>query len=44
MRLLLISDDGQVLDSTDDFSRDEWDNLSPMGAKALLDDLNAGAR
>jgi hypothetical protein len=44
MKLLLVSDDGQIIDSTDDFTREDWDNLSPVGAKAILDDLNADAR
>lgn len=43
MKLLLVSDSGDVLDSTDDFTREEWDNLSPIGAAALLNDLNPGS-
>lgn len=41
MKLLLLDDDGNVLDSTE-ITRDEWDRLSPAGAAALLDDLTPG--
>lgn len=43
MKLLLIADDGSVLDSTEELTREEWENLSPAGAMALLGDLSAGA-
>lgn len=39
---MLVSDSGQVLDTSETFTREEWDNLSPLGAKALLDDLQPG--
>lgn len=46
MKLLLLSDDGQVIDSTDDFTRDEFAaaQAKPFGAVAMLQDLNADAR
>jgi hypothetical protein len=44
MKLLLLSDDGQVLDSTDEFTREEWDalNTQPIAAFAMLNELSAG--
>lgn len=42
MKLMLLSNDGEVLDTVE-FTRDEWDNLSPAGAKDLLDGLSPGA-
>lgn len=38
MRLVLIDDDGTVLDS-EEVTREDMRNLSPMGAYALLSDL-----
>lgn len=41
MKLLLVSGDGQILDS-EDITRDELANLTPAGAYALLGDLQPG--
>lgn len=45
MRLLLVSDDGQVIDSTDEFTREDWEGLTThsAGALDLLRDLNPDA-
>lgn len=42
MKLLLVSDDGQIIDSTE-IDREDWDNLSPLGALTLLHELNPDA-
>lgn len=44
MKLILLGDDGSVLDSTDEFTRDEWDNLSDLGAALMVKDMQPGAR
>lgn len=48
MKLLLVSDDGQIIDSSDDFTRAEFDAAMDRpfggGAFSLLDGLNADAR
>lgn len=43
MKLLLLDDDGTVLDSTDPFTRQELDDLTPLAAALLLRDLNPDA-
>jgi hypothetical protein len=42
MKLMLVSDDGEVLDTSDTITRAEWDSLSAAGALAELRDLNPG--
>lgn len=42
MRIMLIGDDGTVLDSSEDITREEWDNMSPMGAFLWLQELSTG--
>jgi hypothetical protein len=43
MKLILVDDDGAVLDTTDDFTRADWDAVSiPHNAWAMLGDLYAG--
>jgi hypothetical protein len=46
MRLLLLGDDGTVIDSTDEFTREEFGAAlaNPVGAVSLLADLNPDAR
>lgn len=45
MKLLLLSDDGTVVDSTDDFTRDEFiaAQQSMLAASTLLRQLNGEA-
>lgn len=45
MKLLLVSDEGQIVDSTDEFTREDWDlaTAQSAGALALLRDLNPDA-
>lgn len=42
MKIMIISNDGEVLDSAE-ISREEWDNLTPTGAFALIDGLQVGS-
>ena len=42
MKLLLVSNEGEVLDYTE-ISREEWDNLSPQGALALVQGMSPGS-
>lgn len=41
MKLLLVADDGTILDSTDDLTSDEFAaaQANPVGAMALLQEL-----
>lgn len=41
MKIIITTDDGEVLDSVD-ITREEFDNLSSLGALALLDDFSIG--
>lgn len=44
MRLILVSSDGEVLDETPPFTRDEWDTMQKDSqvAQYTLDGLMAG--
>lgn len=44
MRLLLAGDDGAIIDGTDEFTREDLDSLTPMGAWLMLAGLNADAQ
>lgn len=44
MKLLLLSDTGEILDTSDEFDRDEWDAMTGAGALAILDGMSAGPR
>lgn len=43
MRLVLLDDDGTVLDTSEEFTREDLARLSPTGAAALLGGLQPGA-
>lgn len=43
MKLALIGDDGTVVDTTEEFTREEWIALSITGKGACADELNARA-
>jgi hypothetical protein len=40
--LLLLATDGEILDSTG-ITREDFDNLSPIGAHALIRELSPGS-
>lgn len=36
MKLMLVATDGTILDSTDDFTREEWDHMQIHAIAAFL--------